>query len=111
MLLAAATAGYAVCLRPFNDLLINAGALILGIWGIRSILLGSAPSGSSAVDLSLSLIILCLLLVITARVLAFHGRRAGLTLPRRRPPPDRDADAPDRPTPGGSPRTPPRSRP
>ena len=106
VLLAAATAGYAALLRPFNDLLVNAGALILGIWGIRSILLGSAPPGLSAIDLSLSLIILGLLLIITVRMLLFHRDRAEIVW-RRPPPPAHDLGAADGLTPT-EPTTPPR---
>ncbi len=106
VLLAAATAGYAALLRPFNVLLVNAGALILGIWGIRSILLGSAPPGLSAIDLSLSLIILGLLLIITVRMLLFHRDRAEIVW-RRPPPPAHDLGAADGLTPT-EPTTPPR---
>ena len=56
-------------MRPLDQLIINSGALVLGVWGIRSILLGSAVPGLTAVDISLSVVILFLLVTITARTL------------------------------------------
>jgi hypothetical protein len=67
VLLVTAAAAYAVLLRPLNDLFVNAGALVLGIWGIRTILLGSGLTGVTAVDLTLSLVIFLLLAAIGVR--------------------------------------------
>ena len=69
VLLAAAAAAYAVLLRPLDQLIINAGALILGVWGIRSILLGTSLPGLTAVDLALWSVILFLLVTLTVRTL------------------------------------------
>ena len=80
VLLAAATAAYAVFLRPLDELVINSGALILSIWGIRAILVGATPPGLTAVDLSLSMIILFLLTAISARALQYHRGRAAIHL-------------------------------
>ena len=38
VLLMASAAAYSVFLRPLHDLVLNSGALVLGVWGIRSIL-------------------------------------------------------------------------
>jgi hypothetical protein len=70
VLLVSAAASYAVFLRPLNELVVNAGALVLGVWGIRAILLGTNVPGLTAVDLALSTVILFLLAAITVR--AFH---------------------------------------
>jgi hypothetical protein len=43
ILLITAAASYAVFIEPVSQLVVNAGALILGIWGTRTILVGSAP--------------------------------------------------------------------
>jgi hypothetical protein len=67
---------YAVLLRPFDQLIINIGALVLGIWGVRSLLVGSYPPDSTAVDLALSTIILLLLLAIGVRAAVYLHRRA-----------------------------------
>jgi len=69
VLLVAAAAAYAVFLRPLDQLVINAGALILGVWGIRAVLLGTTLPGLTAVDLALWSVILFLLLAITVRTL------------------------------------------
>ncbi|MGH2602283.1 MAG: hypothetical protein ACRDJ9_23225, partial [Dehalococcoidia bacterium] len=102
VLLVAAAASFAVFLRPLNELVIDVGALVIGIWGIRSILVGiDAPPGSSVVDLSLSIVILFLFAAITVRALMFLDERARLNVlhPQRRMkdniPADTDA-APER---------------
>jgi hypothetical protein len=68
-LLVTAAAAYAVFMRPLDQLVINAGALVLGVWGIRAILLGTGLTVVTAVDLVLSGVILFLLLAITVRTL------------------------------------------
>ena len=78
VLLVAAAAVYAVFLRPFQDLVINAGALILGIWGIRGVLTPSSVTYVTAVDLSLSVVILFLLGAITVRALLYVHERGAL---------------------------------
>ena len=83
ILLVTAAAAYALFLRPINELIINAGGLVLGVWGIRAILLGTAVPGVTAVDLSLSVVILFLLLTITVRTLWVLDERSGLHLLRR----------------------------
>src|SRR5262249_44736589 len=80
VLLIAAAAAYAVFLRPLDQILVNAGALILGIWGVRSVLLGTdAPPGASAVDLSLSAVVLFLLAAILARAMRYHQLQGDVT--------------------------------
>lgn len=94
VLLVTAAAAYAVFLRPLDQLIINAGALILGVWGIRVILLGTTMPGLTAVDLALWSVILFLLVTITIRTLWLleedSGWRLLRTLVRYRP----DADPP-----------------
>src|SRR5512134_1749492 len=46
VVLIAAAAAYSVFLRPLHDLVVNSGALVLGVWGIRSILTPPASSTS-----------------------------------------------------------------
>jgi hypothetical protein len=75
VLLISAAATYAVFMRPLHELVLNSGALVLGVWGIRAILLGAAVAGFTVVDLSLMIVILFLLAAITARALWFlHDR-------------------------------------
>lgn len=72
--LVAAAAAYAVFMRPLHDLVINSGGLVLGVWGIRSLLTPGTAS-RTLVDLSLSLVILFLLGAITFRALQFLFER------------------------------------
>lgn len=92
VLLVTAAAAYAVLLRPLDQLIINSGALILGVWGIRVILLGTTLPGLTAVDLALWSVILFLLLTITVRTLWLleddTGWRMLRTLIRQRRTPD-----------------------
>jgi hypothetical protein len=58
-------------MRPLHELVINSGALVLGIWSIRAIL---APGTSyrTLIDLALSVVILFLLGAITFRALQYR---------------------------------------
>jgi hypothetical protein len=70
VVLIAAAAAYAVFMRPLHDLVINSGALVLGVWGIRSILT-PGTAYRTVVDMALSAVILFLLGAITFRALQF----------------------------------------
>jgi hypothetical protein len=87
VLLIAAAAAYSVFLRPLHDLVVNAGALVLGVWGIRSILIPSNIAYITAVDLALSLVIIFVLGALTIRALVFVHDEAQLGLLGRRPRP------------------------
>jgi len=54
-----------------QELVLSAGGLVLGVWGVRSIISPSSQGFVSAVDLSLALVILFLLGAITIRALVF----------------------------------------
>jgi hypothetical protein len=83
VLLVAAAAAYAVFLRPLNELVINAGALVLGVWGIRSILESDSAPGATALDLALSVVIVFLLGAITVRALIFLDERSEMRVLKR----------------------------
>jgi hypothetical protein len=83
VLLVTAAAAYAVFMRPLTELVVNSGALVLGVWGIRQILVPSNYNYVTAVDLSLSVVILFLLGAITVRALFFVHARSGLALHER----------------------------
>jgi hypothetical protein len=87
VLLVAAT--FTVVLRPLGQLVIHVGALVLGISGMRSILVGPPAPTLTAVDLWLSLVMLFLLVAIAVPTFAFLDARSGLSLLppfRARPP-------------------------
>lgn len=75
-----AAALYAMLMRPFDQSIINAGGLILGVWGVRSMLLGSYPADATAVDIVLTTVIIVLLGGISFRGLNYLHAQAGLTL-------------------------------
>jgi hypothetical protein len=80
--LIAAAAFYAVALRPFQDLIINSGALVLGVWGVRTLLLGNYPPNVTFVDAALTLVIVLLLFAISLRALLHVYQRAEMALAR-----------------------------
>jgi hypothetical protein len=72
-------------MRPLHELVINAGGLVLGVWGIRAILTTDKAAYLTATDLALALVILFLLGAITVRALEFcYGRSEVSLRPRRR---------------------------
>lgn len=96
-------AAYGVLFRPFDQIVLTVGGIVLGVWGVRSLLVGSYPADSTAVDLVLSAVILGLLLVISVRGLAqLHRRLSGrpsrfTTRPEFEELADELADLPDEP--------------
>ena len=85
VLLIASAAAYSVFLRPLADLIVNSGAVVLGIWGVRTILTPGNLYYLTAVDLSLSMIILFLLGGLTVKAL-MHAHDKGELRILRRPP-------------------------
>lgn len=80
-------AAYAVFMRPLNELVNSVGALILGVWGIRAILVGgSTLPGTTALDLSLFVVIVFLLGAITVRMVHYLAGRSELHLLSHRSP-------------------------
>lgn len=51
------------------------GVVVLGVWGVRTLLVGSYPPDSTAVDLILIFLILMLLMILTVRGLLLMWRR------------------------------------
>jgi hypothetical protein len=74
ILLIAVSAIMAVAMRNMTDLIVGIGSLILGIWGVRSVLVPSSLSVVTSIDLALSVIILFVLLGLSVRS-ALHFRR------------------------------------
>jgi hypothetical protein len=76
VLLVSAAAAYAVFMRPLEELVLGAGAIVLGVWGVRAVLLGPNVPGFTVVDLSLMVVILFLLVALTWRALLFLYERS-----------------------------------
>ena len=83
VLLIAIASAFAVFMRPVRELITSAGALILGVWGVRTILLGNSLPGLSAVDLALAMVILFLLAAIAFRAFGYLEGLAGKPFRRR----------------------------
>jgi hypothetical protein len=83
VLLVSAAAAYAVFLQSMHDLLNNAGTMILGIWGIRAILLGPNVPGLTSIDLALGVVIVLLLSAITVRMLIHVSEHDGANLHKK----------------------------
>jgi hypothetical protein len=64
-------AAYGVLFRPFTQIIPTIGGLVLGVWGVRSLLVGSYPPDSTGVDLVLEGAILLLLLAVGIRSVVF----------------------------------------
>jgi hypothetical protein len=65
--LIAVSAIIAVAMRTMTDLIVGIGSLILGIWGVRSVLVPSSVAVVTSIDLALSVIILFVLLGLLVR--------------------------------------------
>jgi hypothetical protein len=87
ILLIAVSAIMAVAMRNMTDLIVGVGSLILGIWGVRSVLVPSSLPVVTSIDLALSVIILFVLLGLIVR--SAHHLHQQSDLPpvtwRRRP--------------------------
>jgi hypothetical protein len=82
----------AIFTRAINELVLGVGGLILGIWGVRSILVPQPVPTITAIDLALSTVILLILLGLTVRTALHFHERSELPRPRRpRPRPPADA--------------------
>ena len=84
VLLIAVSATMALFTREVNDLALGIGGLILGVWGIRSILMPQGVSTVTAIDLALSWLILLLLLGLALRAALHFHRHSALPMPRPR---------------------------
>ena len=68
VLLISISAAFALFMRTINELMLGIGGLILGIWGVRSVVVPSAPSRENVVDLVLASVILVLLVALSIRI-------------------------------------------
>ena len=66
---------YSVISREFKEVIGAMGVVVLGVWGVRTLLVGSYPPDSTAVDLVLTFLILMLLMVVMVRGLLLIRRR------------------------------------
>jgi hypothetical protein len=62
---------YGVLFRPFTQIIPTVGGIVLGVWGVRSLLVGSYPPDSTGVDLVLESAIFLILLMVAVRSVRF----------------------------------------
>lgn len=86
VVLIAISAALALFTRSVNELALGVGGLILGVWGVRSVLMPTSLSTVTAVDLALSWLILLLLLGFALRAALHFHRHSDLPMPRSRKP-------------------------
>jgi len=86
VLLIGVSAGLALFTRGIDDLALGFGGIVLGVWGVRSVLMPQAIGTVTAIDLALSWLILLLLLGLAIRAALHFHRHSELSLPRVRPP-------------------------
>lgn len=81
-LLVALSTGLSLFTRSINELLVGVGSLVIGIWGVRAVLVPGGFPVVTTIDVSLSLIILLMLLALAIRSAQhFHHRSALPPLP------------------------------
>lgn len=86
ILLIAISAIMAVFMRNMIDVVVGVGSLVIGIWGVRSILVPQPIPVITSIDLALSLVILFVLLGLAVRVVSYFHRLSELP-PVKRPSP------------------------
>lgn len=82
VLLIGVSAAMALVTRGLDDLALGIGGLILGVWGVRSVLMPQTIGTITAIDLALSWLILLLLLGLAIRAVLHFHRKSELPPPR-----------------------------
>ena len=82
VLLTGISAALALFTRGLNELALGFGGIILGMWGVRSVLMPQSIGTVTAIDLALSWLILLLLLGLALRAALHFHRHSDLPLPR-----------------------------
>lgn len=82
VLLISASGIFALGLRTLNELLLGIGGIILGIWGVRSVVVQSPLPDVTLIDLMLAFVILVLLVAMALRTALHFYRQSGITLRR-----------------------------
>ena len=77
VLLIAASAIFALSLKDLEDLLLGIGGIILGVWGVRSVVVQIELSDLTWVDIALAVVILLLLIALAVRAALHYYRLSG----------------------------------
>jgi hypothetical protein len=83
VVLISASGVFALGMRTVSELLLGIGGIILGIWGVRSVVVQTPLPDVTLIDLVLALVILIMLLALSLRVARHFFLRSGMRLRRR----------------------------
>lgn len=72
----------AVTTKSYQDLALGIGSVVLGVWGVRSVLVTQPMPGSTLVDIALSFVIIAVLLAFVTRSAVYFQRRSGWNIKR-----------------------------
>lgn len=73
----------AVTTKSYQDLALGIGSVVLGVWGVRSVLVTQPMPGSTLVDIALSFVIIAVLLAFVTRSAVYFEQGSGWKLRRR----------------------------
>ena len=82
VVLISASGIFALGMRTLNELVLGIGGIILGIWGVRSVVVQTPLPDVTLIDLILGLVILIMLLALSIRAAIYFYRRSGLRFRR-----------------------------
>jgi hypothetical protein len=94
VILISASGMFALGLRTLHELVLGIGGLILGIWGVRSVVVQSPLPDVTMIDLILGFVIMVLLLALAIRAARYFYLQSGLPVRSRRS--DDPEDTPSR---------------
>ena len=86
VLLISASSVLALSMRTLSELLLSIGGIILGIWGVRAIVVQTTLPEVTIVDLMLAFVILLMLLTLSVRAARHFYSLSGFSLRLPRPP-------------------------
>jgi hypothetical protein len=78
VILISASAIFALGLRTLHELVLGIGGIILGIWGVRSVVVQTEIPDVTLIDLILAFVILVLLLALSIRAARYFYVQSGL---------------------------------
>lgn len=79
VVLISASGIFALGLRTLHELVLGIGGIILGIWGVRSVVVQSPLPDVTLIDLILGFVMLSLMLALAARAARYFYLQSGLT--------------------------------
>jgi hypothetical protein len=82
VLLISASAIFALGLRTLHELVLGIGGIILGIWGVRSVVVQTELPDVTLIDLILAFVMLVLLLALSVRAARYFYVQSGLKMRR-----------------------------